>query len=90
MSNVKTFTYAKKDGTISTRTVFVFAENDNYIRGLDYQYLGKSDIAEIEQKFKNRVPKTVIEFGRGKGEKIDGFNDDWAAAFRTFKKDSIQ
>ena len=91
---VKTFTYVKtnKDGTVEVkeRNVFVMAENDNYIRALDFAYVGEDDKKEICEALKDHKVSSIITFGKTKAEPIPNFKDEWTAAFRTFKKENIR
>lgn len=86
----RTFVYASAKGEIKERNVFVMAENDNYIRAIDFAYVGKNDKAEIIETLKNHKVGTIISFGKQKAEPIPNFKDEWAVAFRTFKKENIQ
>lgn len=90
-SNVKTFTYAKADGTVATRTVFVIAESNDYIRGLDFAYLSDDEQRKVQKNLADHEISGVVTFGRGGTDhKIEGFDESWKGAFRTFKKENIR
>lgn len=89
-SVVRSFTYAKADGTVAKRTVFVMAESSDYIRGLDFSYLSEDEQKKVQSALADHEISGVITFGKSsKANPIPNFNDDWSVAFRTFKKENI-
>ena len=54
---VKTFVYAKADGTVAKRTVFVMAEDSNYIRGLDFAHLSEDEQKKAEKDLQDMLDK---------------------------------
>ena len=87
---VKTFVYAKKDGTVATRNVFVIAENDTHIRGLDMDRLDESQKSKVLEVLADHKVSNTVSFGKGKGGEIKGFDKTWDVAWRTFTKANIQ
>lgn len=88
---VRTFVYAKADGTVATRNVFVIAENTDYIRGLDMDRLSEKQRESVLENLKDHKVSTEVSFAKGtKPVEIAGFNKEWDAAWRTFKKSNIQ
>lgn len=89
-SVVRSFTYAKADGTVAKRTVFVMAESSDYIRGLDFSYLSEDEQKKVQSALADHEISDVVTFGHSKANPIPNFNDDWSVAFRTFKKENIR
>jgi hypothetical protein len=89
-SIVRSFTYAKADGTVAKRTVFVMAESSDYIRGLDFSYLSEDEQKKVQSALKDHEISGVVTFGKSKANPIQNFNEDWSVAFRTFKKENIR
>lgn len=89
-SVVRSFTYAKADGTVAKRTVFVMAESADYIRGLDFSYLSESEQKNVQSALADHEISGVVAFGKSKANPIPNFNEDWNVAFRTFKKENIR
>lgn len=89
-SVVRSFTYAKADGTVAKRTVFVMAESSDYLRGLDFSYLSEDEQKKVQSALKDHEISGVVTFGKSKANPIPSFNEDWSVAFRTFKKENIR
>lgn len=90
-SVVRSFIYAKADGTVAKRTVFVMAESSDYIRGLDFSYLSEDEQKKVQKNLANHEISGVVTFGKNKDVKpIEGFDENWKVAFRTFKKENIR
>ena len=88
---VKTFVYAKADGTVATRNVFVIAEDKDYIRGLDMDRLDDKQKTAVTVALKDHKVSTVVSFAKGtKPTEIKGFDKNWDVAWRTFKKSNIK
>ena len=80
----RTFTYAKADGSRSTRDVFVVAEDSNFVQGLDLQYVSSKEADEIV-KLTGDIQKVT-----GRNAKVPkGFNPEWNKAWRMFRKENI-
>lgn len=86
----KTFVYAKADGTVATRNVYVIAENSDYIRGLDMDKLNDSQKSAVRSALANHKVSDTVSFGKGTSKEIKGFNKEWDVAWRTFKKSNIR
>lgn len=86
----KTFVYAKADGTMATRNVYVIAEDDGYIRGLDLDKLTESQKSSVRKNLANHKVSSTVSFEKGRGAVIDGFDTSWNVAWRTFKKSNIR
>lgn len=86
----KTFVYAKADGTITTRNVYVIAEDNGYIRGLDMDKLSESQRNAVRKNLANHKVSDTVSFAKGSGKSIDGFDESWNVAWRTFKKSNIR
>ena len=90
---VKTFTYVttKKDGKVEVkeRKVFVMAEDANYIRGIDLTKLTDSQAKAVVDTFANRPIDTEVKFGKSE-KRIENFNEEWNAGWRTFNKKNIK
>ena len=79
------FTYVKADGSRSEREVFVIAENDNYLQGIDLARVSSSDRSKV-LAMKGEIQKTV-----GKNSTPPtGFDKKWNDAWRLFKKSGIR
>ena len=90
---VKTFTYVttKKDGTVETkeRKVFVMSEDAKYIRGIDLTKLTDAQAKSVIETFADRPIDTEVKFGKSE-KKIENFNEEWNAGWRTFNKTKIK
>lgn len=90
-SVVRSFTYAKADGTVGKRTVFVIAESSDYLRGLDFSYLSEDEQKKVQKNLADHEISGVVTFGKSKDVKpIPNFDESWSVAFRTFKKENIR
>ena len=69
-SVVRSFTYAKADGTVAKRTVFVMAESSDYIRGLDFSYLSEDEQKKVQSALADHEISGVVTFG----DLVDGLN----------------
>jgi hypothetical protein len=83
---VKTFVYAKADGTVGKRTVFVMAEDASYIRGLDFAHLSEDEQKKVQKNLANHKVADTVTFGKGDGHKIEGFDDAWKVLSELSKK----
>lgn len=86
----RTFVYAKADGTVSTRNVYVIAEDDGYIRGLDMDKLSDKQKKLVRENLANHKVSKTVSFAKGSAPTIEGFDSDWNVAWRTFKKSNIR
>ena len=89
-SAIREFNYSKKDGSVSTRKVFVLNETADYIQGFDTKYLTGEQLAEIQTRFQDReILDRFATAGNGATHDDETFNKDWLKAFRNFKKSNI-
>ena len=82
MLHTATFTY-KSHGEWATRNIYLLAENEAYIAGIDTQYVVGPDIAKCLGEW-NQVSPNIKN-----GEKIPGFDPEWMVGYRLFAKSNI-
>lgn len=85
-SYVKEFNYPTKEGTVSTRKLFVMRENDLAIDGLELTYLDEATQKEVLEALKDHDVKSSFTKADAL---IDNYKPEWGKAWRRYNKDKI-